>query len=1780
MADSEEFRLKRAEHEERLSRVFDEVMGLGEFADSSRGSATSSRSSGHEESKVVEEGSSQEQPKQGEENGDGNREDERMAEPEGETNFPCLESPSPDEGSPFLMGTSEDRREESGGAEFDEGLEGLPVYGAEEEEDEDWHFALPMGTLEDADADNSEKRSTQLEDKNTSTNKPLASTQREEEREKDGEKGGDGNGSTSVSNSSQDHASENCQGRGVENQSAEKGDSQQAEGSAAAPVVDSNPPIPPVINIKDEPVDEGYDAALLPQSSIRQIKEELEHQEDELRISSVYSVGGGNTFVSPTVPAPGPVPQPAAIFIPGRGAVLQPTAMASLPLRPQPPPAASRPNLVPAPLAPSQPPASSSIRCSGCFKVLMKGQTAFQRKGSTQLFCSTICLTGHLPPTSKARACFQCHKEITLPKDMVMIPLDSNTYMHFCGQFCLSTYRRKAADKPIEKRIEKPPEKQQEKQTEKAFCSVCRSSKRIEHEVSHQGRIHRLCSDGCFLAWRKMRQLAMNCCEGCGLYCKSNSGSCQTLTIDRSQLNFCSPTCISTYKQTCRKMTECANCHRVVQVSTTMMERDQKGKIQLYCSSVCIEQSRPPRHTLTDAAFPCSQCRVIAVPQYHLAMVDGTIRNFCSYECVNEFRKAMHNSKSDLTNGTPTTTSSSSLRDLSHRDTLKMMPSGGTGPAPGSARQELSSSVSLPGRHPSHTSVPPLVPPYPVLSSPSPSLSPSAPPGQAQIQTQSRLPPGQCLRPRDGGANDSSRLTCHQCVKQFITKPLLFSYQGRMSLFCSNACCEQYKIQKDISAPCEHCKVEKVIFDVVTYNQQDLFFCSESCKLYFKHDLMSREKEHPFRPCSYCSCFGEKMIHSHYGGKLEEFCKPHCMSQFTVHYYGMARCDTCRKQGYMAEKLKCSGSVRNFCTLPCLLQYCYQHFNSSQQISSNGSGTGPALPAARAPTQPHHSSTTNSINADVVSLASSSASQPHVTADTALTGALPTSNTHGKNIDNASTQTDAMRVPVVRRRQMKNKSVLCRPFTLDQGILCQLPAPPSESTAQLASPSRPAESSAEPSTSASPLPVPQPEGGTGPCAGLPARLIGRHFLGKRETGNPNCKVCSNHKRKREEEEEGEMRKRGKMEEKLGESKEKEKKTEEREKEAEDKKMNSGGEKHEEKKESGGQEKGCEQENGIGRTQTLYFCKTCPGEPSLCPVPCFELYHTRLIYRPVPDLETPDFLYAHIKDVDTSQASLSPPVREEKVKLVMVPVAVPVFIPVPMNMYSQHTPVPMAMPLPVPVPIVIPRQNKEVKDAAVQSEPWNAGGEEAEKNSAITSADQDSNNSGGLKSEVVSSPSLEDETTRREGLTVQAVTECKEEGMDSDQRPTNTQDKGSSDTNEAPVDTQTKGSMATGDSPSTSTEYQPLSPPMMDLEADFPTELLDPESSAPQRGVKRPREGFSYRKRGRRRAGSLDRSAMVSMARSKLNYQYGVKAWKSWVQQCNRHTEPQDSHSQVFKEDVLQWDSTELSYGLCRFIKEVRRPNEEVYTPDSIFYLCLGIQQYLFEKGRIENIFTDELYSQFSTEITDMLRQWKPQLLQSCVVSSRVEEAFLWDCKQLGAYSPVVLLNTLLFFCTKALRFTTLAQHRCLSFANFTRHSRPCGHTAKAHYLRYQAASVKPPKRARSETECSKTSLQEEEGDMEMPENISNPLRCPVRLYEFYLSRCSESMRKRTDVFYLQPEQTVHTDSTRWFTSEPLQDGILQSMLTRILAVRELHQGQGAARQLVSPSPHADEGGSR
>lgn len=99
---------------------------------------------------------------------------------------------------------------------------------------------------------------------------------------------------------------------------------------------------------------------------------------------------------------------------------------------------------------------------------------------------------------------------------------------------------------------------------------------------------------------------------------------------------------------------------------------------------------------------------------------------------------------------------------------------------------------------------------------------------------------------------------------------------------------------------------------------------------------------------------------------------------------------------------------------------------------------------------------------------------------------------------------------------------------------------------------------------------------------------------------------------------------------------------------------------------------------------------------------------------------------------------------------------------------------------------------------------------------------------------------------------------------------------------------------------------------------------------------------------------------------------------------------------------------------------------------------------MFENSRIDNIFTDSYYEKFTDCLNEVAKKFSVlyndarKLFVACAtfihyfvfasiisqlhfieyIVTRVEEEHLWECKQLGAHSPHVLLSTLMFFNTK------------------------------------------------------------------------------------------------------------------------------------------------------------------
>ncbi|KFO24322.1 zinc finger MYM-type protein 4 isoform X1 [Fukomys damarensis] len=1293
------------------------------------------------------------------------------------------------------------------------------------------------------------------------------------------------------------------------------------------------------IRIKEEPLDDEYDKAMASQQGLLdKIKDEPENaqeyshgqqqktQEGELKISAVFSVSG-----SPLAP------QLTTGF--------------------QPSLASSGMNK----MLPSVPATAVRVSCSGCKKILQKGQTAYQRKGSTQLFCSTLCLTGYTvpparpPPPLTKKTCSSCSKDILNPKDVISAQFENTTTSKdFCSQSCLSTYE-----------LKKKPIVTINTNSISTKCSMCQKNAVIRHEVNYQNVVHKLCSDACFSKFRSANNLTMNCCENCGGYCYSGSGQCHMLQIEGQSKKFCSSTCITAYKQKSAKITPCALC-KSLRSSAEMIENTSNlGKTELFCSVNCLSAYRVKMVTSAGVQVQCNSCKTSAIPQYHLAMSDGSIRNFCSYSCVVAFQNLFNKP----------TGMNSSVVPLSQGQVIVSIPTGSTVSAGGGNTSAVSPT----------------------------SISSSAAAGLQRLAAQSQ---------HIGFTRNVVKLRCQHCNRLFATKPELLDYKGKMFQFCGKNCSDEYKKINNVMAMCEYCKIEKIVKETVRFSGADKSFCSEGCKLLYKHDLGKRWGSH-CKMCSYCLQTSPKLIQNNLGGKLEDFCCEECMSKYTVLFYQMAKCDGCKRQGKLSESLKWRGEVKHFCNLLCILMFCNQQSvcdppsqNSAASISMvQAASTGP--PSLRKDSTP--------VIANVVSLANAPAAQPTVNSNSVLQGAVPTVT--AKIIGDASTQTDALKLPPSQPpRLLKNKALLCKPITQTKATSC-----------------------------------------------------------KPHTQNKECQT-----------------------------------------------------------------------------------EDTPSQP----------------------------------------------------QIIVVPIPVPVFVPIPLHLYTQYAPVPFGIPVPMPVPMLVPssmdNEDKVLESIAdikekLPTHPFEADllemaemiaeDEEKEKtlsqggsqtseqelflDTKIFEKDQGSTYSGDLESEAVSTPHSWEEELNHYGFKSNAVQEA-----------------------DAELKQFSKGE----------TEQ--------DLEADYPSESFDPLNKgqgiqARSRTRRRHRDGFPQpRRRGRKKSivGVEPRSLIqgafqgCSVSGMTLKYMYGVNAWKNWVQWKNAKEEQVDTkcgggepassspcsdplgsaqdqaisqesseagcrvRSVKLKEDILSCTFAELSLGLCQFIQEVRRPNGEKYDPDSILYLCLGIQQYLFENGRIDNIFT-EPYSRFMIELTKLLKIWEPTILPNGYMFSRIEEEHLWECKQLGAYSPIVLLNTLLFFNTKYFQLKNVTEHLKLSFAHVMRRTRTLKYSTKMTYLRFF------PPLQKQESEPDKITIgkrKRNEDDevpvgVEMAENTDNPLRCPVRLYEFYLSKCSESVKQRNDVFYLQPERSCVPNSPMWYSTFPIDPGTLDTMLTRILMVREVHEELAKAK---------------
>lgn len=206
-----------------------------------------------------------------------------------------------------------------------------------------------------------------------------------------------------------------------------------------------------------------------------------------------------------------------------------------------------------------------------------------------------------------------------------------------------------------------------------------------------------------------------------------------------------------------------------------------------------------------------------------------------------------------------------------------------------------------------------------------------------------------------------------------------------------------------------------------------------------------------------------------------------------------------------------------------------------------------------------------------------------------------------------------------------------------------------------------------------------------------------------------------------------------------------------------------------------------------------------------------------------------------------------------------------------------------------------------------------------------------------------------------------------------------------------------------------------------------------------------------------------------MLPNSLKPEEGLEVWKNWAQTKNAELEKESQNRLApigrrqllrFQENLISSAVAELNYGLCLMTRESRNADGESYDADALYYIFLCIQKYLFENGRVDDIFSDVYYTKFTEWLHEVLKDFHPRLTSlGYVIPSHVTEEMLWECKQLGAHSPATLLTTLMFFNTKYFLLKTVDQHMKLAFSKVLRQTKknPSNPKDKSTSIRYLKA---------------------------------------------------------------------------------------------------------------------------
>ena len=231
---------------------------------------------------------------------------------------------------------------------------------------------------------------------------------------------------------------------------------------------------------------------------------------------------------------------------------------------------------------------------------------------------------------------------------------------------------------------------------------------------------------------------------------------------------------------------------------------------------------------------------------------------------------------------------------------------------------------------------------------------------------------------------------------------------------------------------------------------------------------------------------------------------------------------------------------------------------------------------------------------------------------------------------------------------------------------------------------------------------------------------------------------------------------------------------------------------------------------------------------------------------------------------------------------------------------------------------------------------------------------------------------------------------------------------------------------------------------------------------------------------------------------------------------------------------------ELDITLQSFYSEVKRKDGKDYEPNSLANMQAGIERYLKENGYVFSIIRDRKFATSQAVLEGKARflreQGKGKRPNKASSLTSIEEEKLWECGQLGASTPLSLVNTIWLQLTQHFGLRGRQEHHTMKVEHFT--------------LKKDDKGVEFLTFAEGITKTRQSGLHEKHRLVQPKMFATKNTRCPIYFYKLFLSKRPLSLRSSGPMYL---SIIYNPTSSVWYKNMPMGQNTINEIMKRMVS---------------------------